>query len=131
MADFERTTTVGVDPDAAFAFLSDPLHLPAYVATMTLVESTAIDGDPAAEAGDPHRPDAGEATFLADAATRRIEWGRPGTDYSGAMAIEAGALPATTRITLRLHTGERSDPASIERMIEQTMRNIGRLLSGR
>src|SRR6478752_5108944 len=67
MADYERSTTVGVGADAAFAFLADPSNLDEYVGPITHVDSIAIGGDPAeADASDEADP-AAEAHFLADA----------------------------------------------------------------
>lgn len=131
MADFERNTMVGVEADLAFAFLSDPRRIPEYVATVTHVESIAIDGDPNAEVDAAERREAGEARFFADTKTRRIEWGRPGTAYSGSIDIETGTIPDTSQVTIRLRTSDESDRAQIERVLDQTVRNIQRLLSGR
>ena len=142
MANFERTTTVGVGADAAFALFADPLRLPEYVGPMTHVGSTAIDGDPNAEPEDeagvgggaglrrPAAPAVAEARFLADAARRRVEWGLPGAEYSGSIEVAAGT-PSTSQVTIRLRVRDDAPAVEIERVLDQAVRNIGRLLSGR
>jgi hypothetical protein len=143
MADFERITTVGVGADAAFALFADPLRIPEYVGPMTHVESTAIDGDPDAEpeeeAGGGRGaglrrsappPDAVQASFLADASRRRVEWGLPGASYGGSIEVTPGT-PSTSQVTIRLHVRDDAPAAEIDRMLDQTVRTIGRLLSGR
>jgi hypothetical protein len=128
--EFERSTTVGVGADAAFAFLSDPANLPQYVPTVTLVEAIAVDGDPAAEPEEGAGNPADEARFLADTATRRIEWGGSGAAYGGSMVVDAGTA-STSQVTVRLRTRDDVDGAEIDRVLDQAMRNLRRLLSGR
>ncbi len=128
MADFERTTTVGVGGDTAFAFLSDPSRVSDYVSTMALEDSTAVDGDPAAE---PEGYEAvAEAHFLADASTRRIEWGLPGESYEGSMTVTPGTA-STSQVTVRLHLRDDVDAAAVDRVLDQSIRSLQRLLSGR
>jgi Polyketide cyclase / dehydrase and lipid transport len=130
VADFERSTTVGVGADAAFAFLSDPSRVSEYVSPMTLDDSIAVDGDPEA----PDEPDAGErlaeAHFLADAATRTVEWGMPGEPYQGSFTVTPGTT-STSQITIRLHVRDDADSAAVERVLGQSVRSLQRLLSGR
>lgn len=130
MADFERTTTVGVGADAAFAFLSDASRVSDYVSPMSHDDSIAIDGDPAAA----DEPDAGErfaeARFLADAASRTIEWGMPGEAYQGSFTIAAGTA-STSQVTIRLHVRDDADGAAVERVLGESVRTLQRLLSGR
>jgi Polyketide cyclase / dehydrase and lipid transport len=130
MADFERSTTVGVGADAAFAYLSDPEHLPQYVSAMALVDDVAVDGDPAVEPERDAREVAPEARLLADAATRTVEWGRPGADYGGSMSVAVGTA-STSQVVIRLHVRDDADRAGIDRMLDETVRNLQRLLSGR
>lgn len=130
MADFERSTTVGVGADAAFAFLSDPARIPDYVQTMTLVESVAVDGDPMVAAEEDAHHEVPEARFLADAGTRRIEWGESGAGYGGSMTVSAGTA-STSQVTIRLHVRDDADHAEVDRLFDQTIRNLQRLLSGR
>ncbi len=130
MAEFERSTTVGVGADAAFAFLADPVHLPEYVSPMTLVESTAIDGELPAEGDDQDRDAASQVPFLADAASRRIEWGVVDGDYGGSMTVAAGTA-STSQVTIQLHTRAAVDAAEIDKVLDLAVRNLRRLLSGR
>jgi hypothetical protein len=130
MADFERSTTVGVGADAAFAFLSDPRRVPDYVTAMHFDEAIAVDGDPEAEIDDAEIRPVGEARFLADAAARRVEWGMADRDYGGSATVTAGTA-STSQVTLRLHVRDDADTAEIERLLDQTVRNLQRLLSGR
>ena len=130
MADFERRTTVGVGADAAFTFLADPSHASDYVSPMTLDDSIAVDGDPDA----PDEPDAGErfseARFLADVGSRTVEWGMPGEDYEGSFTVTPGTA-STCQVTIRLHVRDDADAAAVERVLAESVRSIGRLLSGR
>jgi len=130
VADFERTTTVGVGADAAFAFLSDPSRASDYVSPMTHDDTIAVDGDP--EAAD--EPDVGErfaeARFLADAASRTIEWGMPGEAYEGSFTVTPGTA-STSQLTIRLHVRDDADAAAVERVLGESVRSLQRLLSGR
>jgi hypothetical protein len=130
MADFERSTTVGVGADAAFAYLADPVRLTAYLPIVTLVDSTAVEGEGEDEAEVRARDGAAEAGFLADATARRIEWGRPGETYGGSMDVLPGTT-STSQVTIRLRTRDDVDPAAIEGVLDQVVRNLRRLLSGR
>ena len=131
MADFERSTTVGAAPDVAFDFLSDPLHLPDYVATMTHVGSDADEGELHVEADVQGRHESGEARFAVDRRTRRVEWGRPGADYGGSITVSAGDTDGTSQVAITLHTHDDANRAEIETVLDQTVRNIGRRLLGR
>lgn len=130
MADFERSTTVGVGADAAFAFLAEPERLPSWVPVMTLVEATAVEGELHVEAEVEGRQETGQARFVPDRSRRSLEWGRDGRDYSGSLVVEPGTA-STCRVVLRLHLPDDRDPAATERVLDQAMRNLGRLLSGR
>ncbi len=123
--DFERTFTVGVGADAAFAYLADPVHLPDYLPTVVHVDSVAIDGadDPDAEAtGEPTR-------FLPDAGARRIEWGRAGSGYEGSFTVEPGTA-STSQVTIRLRLRDDAPAEEIERMLAQAARSIGSKVRG-
>ena len=120
--------TIGAD--AAFDFLSDPVRLPDYVSTMRLEDSTAVEGTLDVDADLAERDGAPEAGFLADRATRHIEWGRAGSDYGGSIEVAVGTTN-TSSITLRLHTRDTADVAEVARVFEATISNIRRNLSGR
>ncbi len=130
MPELDRTFTVLAGADAAFAVLSDPVRLPDYVSTMRLEDSTAVEGELDVDADLLERDGAPDAGFVADRATRRIDWGRPGSDYGGSIAIKPGTT-STSSITIRLRTREDAAVAEVTRVFEQTVSNIRRLLSGR
>jgi len=130
MAEFERTTTVGVGADAAFAFFADPQRIPDYVPTMVHVDTIAVDGGESIEPDPTGRQDTDEARFLADRAARRVEWGRPGTAYAGSVTVAEGT-PSTCQVTVRLHMRDDVDAAGVDRMLDETLRNIRRAVPGR
>lgn len=122
--DLERSTTVGMGADAAFAILADPLRIPDYVPLVTHVESTAEDGT------EPVPVTARETRFFADAAARVVEWGEAGSTYGGSMTIEPGTA-STSQLTIRLHVRDDADRARVEEFMDQAARNLRRILSGR
>jgi hypothetical protein len=126
MADFERSLTVGVGADAAFAFLADPANLPDYAPPIAHVESIAVSGDPAEAAaeGEPEDSTTG-VRFLPDAVARRVEWGREA--YAGSAAVEASTA-STSTITFRLHVRDDAEPDAIRGALDQAARNVMRLL---
>ena len=125
MVDFERTFTVGVGADAAFAYLADPVHLPDYLPTVAHVDSIAIDG-----ADEPDAAATGEPTrFFPDAGARRIEWGVPGSEYEGSFTVEPGTT-STCQVTIRLRLRDDAPAEEIERMLAQAARSIGSRVRG-
>lgn len=116
--------------ERAFDFLSDPVRVPDYVSTMRLEDSTAVEGGLDLDADVAGRDGALEAGFVADRATRRIQWGRPGSDYGGSIVVTPGTTN-TAGVTIRLHTRDDADVAEVTRIFEQTISNIRRVLSGR
>lgn len=123
--DVERTFTVGVGADAAFAYLADPVHLPDYLPTVAHVDSIAIDG-----ADEPDAESTGEPTrFFPDAGARRIEWGVPGSGYEGSFAVEPGTT-STCQVTIRLRLRDDAPAEEIERMLAQAARSIGSKVRG-
>jgi len=130
MADFERTTTLGVGADTAFAFFADPERIPEYVPTMAHVETIAVDGDESTAMDPRERQEADEARFFVNRAARRVEWGLPGTEYAGSVVVSAGTA-STCQVTISLHTRDDVDAAGVERMLDEALRNIRRAVSGR
>jgi hypothetical protein len=116
--------------DLAFDYLSDPVRLPEYVPTMRLEDSTAVEGELDVDADLRERDGAPDAGFVADRKTRRIEWGRPGSDYGGSIVVAAGTTN-TSSVTIRLHTRDDADAAEVTRVFDQAVTNIRRLLLGR
>jgi hypothetical protein len=113
--------------EAAFDVLSDPVRLPDYVPTLELVESIAIDGelDPDEELAE--RDGAPAAGFVADRATRRIAWGRPGDAYGGSIAVAEGTA-STSGVTIRLRTRDDVDPDEVNRVLDQAVAGVRRVL---
>ncbi|HYO44610.1 MAG TPA: SRPBCC family protein [Candidatus Limnocylindrales bacterium] len=132
MPDFERSITVPVDPDTAFDYVSDPRHLPEFVATMTgarrkpgqqkteLHVTAEVDG----------RHEEGDTRFRTDRWSKSVDWGTH-PDYRGTMRVER-ADDAGSRISLLLRIRDpRGEDRHIERVMDQTMTNLAeRLGSG-
>ena len=101
----EHTEHVAASPDAVYAAISDLRNLPRFVPQMTAVregEGDHIEVDARYEGREQH----GEATFHADAAERRIEWGAP-SGYRGWMKVDADG--DGSRLTLFLDTRHGSE----------------------
>ena len=130
LPDLEKTFLVLTSADTAFDFLSDPIHLPEYVATVRLEESIAVEGGLDVDADLASRGGAPGAGFVADRATRHIEWGRPDRGYGGSIDVSEGTAN-TASVTVRLHTREDTDGDEVARVFDQAIANIRRALSGR
>lgn len=128
--ELEKRFTVTTGADRAFDYLADPVHLPEYVSTLRLEDSTAVDGELDVDADLGERDGAPEAGFIADRATRRIGWGRSEGPYGGSIEITPGTTN-TSGVTLRLHTRDDADAAEVTRVFDQTVASIRRALSGR
>jgi hypothetical protein len=127
LAELERTFTVFAGADAAFDFLSDPVHLPEYVSTMHLEDSIAVEGELDPDADLAERAGAPEAGFVADRTTRRITWGRPGADYGGSITVEA-STSSSSSVTIRLRTRDDADADEVARIVDQAVSSLRRLL---
>ena len=128
--DFERKTTVWVGVEDAFEFFADPANLPLYVPTVTLEEAIAVDGDPEAEPDAEAGSTGPQATFVPDRAEHRITWSLPGDDYAGSIEIRQGT-PSSSDLTIRLHTRDDVDRATVEAFVEEAARNLRRVLPAR
>jgi hypothetical protein len=128
MADVERRITVAVSADTAFELLADASRLPEYVAGLRLEDAVAVEGDPAADTSQEAGPPFPAARFHPDRAARRVEWELPGTEYRGSAEV-GQLLPAVSTITIRLHTAGGGDLKALERSLEETGRNLQRLLT--
>jgi len=104
--------------------------LPEYVPTLRLEDSTAVEGELDVDADLRERGGAPEAGFVADRATRRIEWGRPGSDYRGSIVVAEGTTN-TAGVTIHLHTRDDADAEEVTQIFDQAVANIRRLLSRR
>lgn len=116
--------------DRAFELLADPMRLSDFVPIVDLADSTAVDGELDVDADLEEREGAPDAGFVADTKTRRIDWGLPGAEYGGSLEVAEGTTN-TSRVTLRLRTREDADAAEVGRVVEATIANIRRVLSGR
>jgi uncharacterized protein YndB with AHSA1/START domain len=118
MPDFERSITVPVDPDTAFDYVSDPRHLPEFVATMTGARrrpgQQKTELHVTAEVAGRHEE--GDTRFRADRWSKSVDWGSH-PDYRGTMRIERDG-EAGSRISLHLRI---RDPRGEHRQIERTM----------
>lgn len=130
MTELEKQFTVTTGADAAFGVLSDPLRLPDYVPTLRLDDSTAVEGELDVDADLPGRNGAPAAGFVADRATRHIEWGRADGDYGGSIDVAEGTTNSAG-VTIKLRTRPDADAAEVSRIFDQAVSNIRRLLSGR
>ena len=111
MAEFERTTTVGVGADAAFDFFADPQRITDYVPTMAHVETIVVDGEESARAGP--RRDAATGTRRGSSWTGRrgaSSGAAPAPDYAGSITVAQGTA-STCQVTVRLHTRDDVDVA--------------------
>jgi Polyketide cyclase / dehydrase and lipid transport len=123
MAEYERSATVHAAPAATFDFLADPRHMPDYVATMTQARATG-QGHLHVAADVQDRHEEADATFRADPATRRLEWGREGHDYNGWLTVVDGKDVGSSTVTIHLRTHDALDAAEVERALEETMGKI-------
>ncbi|MFN8632012.1 MAG: SRPBCC family protein [Chloroflexota bacterium] len=123
MPDFERSQQIPIDADTAFEYVSNPRHLPEFVAMM----SDARPGGTGAlhvTAEVNGRHEEGEARFRADPSSRSLEWGGGnGSDYHGSMRFEP-IDRRTSSAHLTLHTRDDNERRDIERALDQTMDNL-------
>lgn len=94
---------------------------------MRLEDSIAVEGELDPDADLAERDGAPEAGFIADRATRRITWGRPGADYGGSMSVEPGTSSSCS-VTIRLRTRDDADADEVGRVMDQAVSSLRRLL---
>lgn len=118
--------------DTTFDLLSDPARLPAYVPTLRLEDSIAIEGEADAddEAALAERGGAPEAGFVADRKTRTISWGRPEHDYAGSIVV-AESTTSTANVTVRIHVRDDADEAAVSRVFDEALSKIRSLVMRR
>lgn len=128
MPDYTRTVTVAAAPDAVFGVLADPRNLPRYVATM--VDAEPEQGSRVHVAADVQgRHEEGDADFRTDAAARRMEWSGAGqSGYRGRLEVAAAGDGST--VTIALHVVHDADGGEIDRVLDETVANIERLVDG-
>lgn len=127
MAEFERTTAVAAGVETVLEFLGEPANLPAWMPTVALVESIAVDGDPDAPP-DPEADTADDAIarFQLDRGARTVEWGIGA--YGGSAEVRA-LTPSMTNVTIRLRTPDDADADVVRSLLEQAARGLGRSLA--
>ena len=101
----EHTEHVAASAEAVFAAISDLDNLPRFVPQLTAVRTTHGD-QIEVEARYHGHEQRGEATFIADEAERRIEWGTP-SGYRGWMKVDPDG--DGSRLTLFLETQHGSE----------------------
>jgi ribosome-associated toxin RatA of RatAB toxin-antitoxin module len=131
MPDFERSITVPVDPDTAFDYVSDPSHLPEFVATMTGARrrpgQQRSELHVTADVGGRHEE--GDTRFRADRWSRSIDWGSH-PDYRGTMRVErSGETGSEISLLLRIRD-PRGENRQIEQVMDETMTRLAARLSG-
>lgn len=126
MPEYERSAQVTADPDDTFRFLADPANLPRYVASMSLARPE--QGDQLRVAAEVQgRHEEGDAHFSADSTQRRIAWGAEGSSgYRG--SIDVTEADGGSAVLIRLHIEHAHDESEINRVLDETVSNIERLL---
>jgi hypothetical protein len=125
MADYERSATFDAAPQATYDYLADPPHMPEYIATMTGAGSVVGEHlHVSADVGDRHEE--GDAMFHADAAARRLEWGREGSSYRGWLSVDGDDGAETSTVTIHLRTHDDTEADQVERALDDTIANIER-----
>ena len=128
MAEYERSATIHAPPAATYDFLADPRNMPAYVATMTQARRSDRDHlHVAAEVQGRHEE--GDAMFRSDPSPRRLDWGREGHAYRGWLTVGGGDDGSASRVTIHIATHDESDPAEVERALDETLASIELALS--
>ncbi len=73
------------------------------------------------------RHEEGDARFRADPSQRRLEWGAAdGSGYRGWLQVSEASEGAA--VTIHLHLEHDDDEAEINRVLDETVKNIERLL---
>lgn len=133
MPSYTRSTTLDVDEDTAYAYLSDPENLPEYFPRITKVnpksggdevETTAVIEPP----GEQKQTVEGTAWFRADDDAHKVEWGSEGSShYHGELDFDpAGGGDARSTVKLTIHSD--SGHPGIEESIDETLQTIAQKL---
>lgn len=128
MGDYNDTITVTVTPDRLFSYLADVQNLPAYLPRLTSARSHGNNRvtvtahlDPADA---PEQDVTGEAWIRVIEDGKSLEWGAPGPhDYHGRLHVAPGEDPATSRLTVQLHT-DSTEGAQVDHGLEEALRGI-------
>ena len=120
MTEYRHTATADVPADELFAFLSHPENLPRYFPQMKVAEPKGGDSVHVEAEVHGHRV-AGEAWLHTDSANRSLSWGAEGPDdYHGELRIAEDG-PASSEITVTLHSVREADDGEVQQGLEQTV----------
>ncbi|MEV0696206.1 SRPBCC family protein [Streptomyces sp. NPDC050388] len=126
MGDYNDTITVA--PDRLFSYLADVQNLPAYMPRLTSVRPH--DGDRVTVTAHIDPADAPEQDVTSEAWIHVIEDGKslergaPGPhEYHGRLHVAPGEGPATSRLTVQLHT-DSTEGAQVDHGLEEALRGI-------
>ncbi len=127
MGDYEASTTVNIDPDRLFDYLSDVENLPNYLPRLTEAHKTHDDKVDVTAViqpdGEPKREVEGEASMDVVEPGRKLRWASPGpNDYHGELDVDSAA-DGTSTLTVRLHT-EHAEGDQIDRGLEEALNGI-------
>lgn len=143
MAEYERTLHVSADPDRVFAFVADVSNLPKYLPVMDSARAED-DGPVVVEERAAGRDETARGHIMADAQTRRMEWGADADrHYQGWLQVttaDAGASDAGKEADVTVHlsfsprpqvhgglaNGDADEKGTIERQMDQTLQKIKR-----
>jgi uncharacterized protein YndB with AHSA1/START domain len=103
----EHTEHIAAAPDAVYAAISDVANLPRFVPQMTAAHPVG-DDRVAVDARYGGHDQHGEASFHADEADRRIEWGT-GSGYRGWMKVDPDGDGSRLTLFLETRHGGESD----------------------
>ena len=120
MTEYRHTATADIPADELFAFLSHPENLPRYFPEMKVAEPKGGDSVHVEAEVHGHRV-ASEAWLHTDAATRSLKWGAEGPDdYHGELRIREDG-PASSEITVTLHSVREADRDEVQQGLERTV----------
>ncbi len=125
MTELQRTVTLLVAADSAYAFLSDPAHLAAFVPVMEHVDTEVIDETEASN--QPAGPPPGPSRFFADARTRTIEWSAPGAGLELAITVEQGTS-RTSQVAVRLSADDAAGRATLDGILDEIVARLRRVI---
>lgn len=124
MGEFTESTTVDVDAQALFGYLSDITNLPKYFARMT----SAMPGDGEEVHTTAQMPDGkqaeGDAWFRVSEEEQRIDWGSEGqSDYHGYLEVTPSGTGSSVEVHLHTTRVEDDDP-EVQDGLRETLANI-------
>ena len=120
MTEYRHSATADIPADELFAFLSHPENLPRYFPQMKVAEPKG--GDSVHVEAEVHgNRVASEAWLHTDPATRSLKWGAEGPDdYHGELRIRDDG-PASSEITVTLHSVREADGDEVQQGLERTV----------